>query len=825
MDTESKIQLSNLIKKLQKKIIQPGLQLSESELQFILKNLKMLDSIPDLHEKELRKREEKYHEIFENTGTATVLVNKDTTIALANDECYSLIGYKPEELTGKKWTLFAAPENLQQMLKYRNLRRKDPNLAPERYEAKLIRKNGEICDIVLHVGVIPDTGQSIVSMIDITGRKKTEEALGNSEKFLKETQKIARLGTYSLDVSTGIWESSEILDEIFGIDADYDKSIEGWVAIIHPEWKTEMADYFNKFVIGAKSNFDKEYKIIRQSDKSERWVHGLGELRFNENDEVITMIGTIRDITGRKEAEKVLLESELKLEEAMKIARLGRWEYLVGKDQFKFNDQFYNLLHTTAEQEGGYLMSTQNYTRKFVHPDDMGVVGNEIRKVRKASDPNYYARFDHRIIYADGEVGYFNVSVRVEKDANGEIVKHYGLNQDITDRKRLEKELIDAKNKAEESDQLKSIFLANMSHEIRTPMNGILGFTELLKNPGLTGGEKKEYIEMIEKSGERMLNLISDIINISKIESKQVAVYLEDTDIIEQLQYVYNFFKPEADRKKLQILFRNSLSMSDPVINTDKEKLNIILINLVKNALKFTQNGFVEIGVMNVDKFLKFYVKDTGTGIPQQRRDIIFERFRQGSESIARKFEGAGLGLSITKAYVEMLGGRIWLESEEGKGSTFYFTIPHIRNQGSEINVPEILSGQDILPHVKDLKILIAEDDRFSATLLKLMFKQIGKEIIIVNSGSEAINFCRMNPDTDLVMMDIQMPEMDGYEATRQIRKFNKDLVIIAETAFGYPSDKINAMDAGCTDYISKPIKQEMLFSLINKHLNTVDQP
>jgi len=234
-----------------------------------------------------------------------------------------------------------------------------------------------------------------------------------------------------------------------------------------------------------------------------------------------------------------------------------------------------------------------------------------------------------------------------------------------------------SKTKAEESDRLKSAFLANMSHEIRTPMNGILGFAELLNEPDLSEEQRQDYIKVIEKSGTRMLNIINDIISISKIESGQMGVSISETNINEQIEYIYTFFKPEVEQKGLQISYRNNLPAKRSIIKTDREKIYAILTNLVKNAIKFTKTGSIEFGYEKNDNHLQFFVTDTGIGIRPEQLRIIFERFRQGSESLNRNYEGAGLGLSISRAYVEMLGGKIWVESEIGKGSTFYFTLPY----------------------------------------------------------------------------------------------------------------------------------------------------
>ena len=374
--------------------------------------------------------------------------------------------------------------------------------------------------------------------------------------------------------------------------------------------------------------------------------------------------------------------------------------------------------------------------------------------------------------------------------------------------------LVKAMEQAEKSDRLKSAFLANMSHEIRTPMNGILGFAELLKEPDLAGDKQQEYIKIIEKSGLRMLNIINDIVDISKIESGLMKVDHKESNIIEQMEYVYTFFKPEIESKRLQLVLKRTLSAKEAIITTDREKIYAILINLVKNAIKYTNEGSIEFGCDKKGDNLEFFVKDTGIGIPKDRQVAIFERFIQADITDKMARQGAGLGLSITQAYVEMLGGKIWVDSEEGIGSTFYFTLPYNTVPEEKIVVPV----HDEEKQIKNLKILIAEDDETSEMLITIGVEKFGKEILKARTGSEAVEVCRNNPDIDLILMDIQMPVMNGYDATRQIREFNNEVVIIAQTAFGLSGDRENAIVAGCNNYISKPINKDELISLIQKY-------
>jgi signal transduction histidine kinase len=406
-----------------------------------------------------------------------------------------------------------------------------------------------------------------------------------------------------------------------------------------------------------------------------------------------------------------------------------------------------------------------------------------------------------------------------EKRASELMIANKELAFQNEEKEKRASDLIIAKEQAEESDRLKSAFLTNMSHEIRTPMNGILGFTELLKEPNLTIDEQQDYIQTIQISGARMLNTINNIVDISKIESGLITIDINETNINEKIEFTYKFFKPEVETKGLQFLLKNGLPSKEAIIRTDDEKVYGILTNLIKNAVKFTYDGSIEFGYEKKGEFLEFFVKDTGVGIPKNQLQMIFKRFRQGSESRNRVYEGSGLGLSISKAYVEMLGGEIWVQSEEGKGSIFYFTIPYNAVSEEKTEWMNAFSPEHKEVEIKNLKILIIEDDEISYSLLTRMLQKISKEVLHAKTGVQAVEACRNNPDLDLVLMDIRMPKMDGNEATHQIRQFNKDVVIIAQTAFAFSGDKGKALEAGCNDYISKPINYTLLMELINKHI------
>lgn len=386
--------------------------------------------------------------------------------------------------------------------------------------------------------------------------------------------------------------------------------------------------------------------------------------------------------------------------------------------------------------------------------------------------------------------------------------------QNTTQLKATECELIKAKEKAEESDRLKSAFLANMSHEIRTPMNSILGFSEQLKDNDISADEKEEYIDIIHTNGKRIQATINEILDIAKVESGIEDLKIVSIDLQKLMTDLFLVFKADASKKNLDFSFLNADDDSDLVIFSDTEKLNSMLSNLVNNAIKFTDEGKVSFGYSLIGTSVQFFVKDTGIGIPDDRKQKIFDCFVQADLSGARLFEGLGLGLSITKSYAKILGGTIHFESEENKGSTFYASIP--TNQGFHSTTtaePEQNNTEKQLSN--KMKVLIVEDDSASAQLLTIYLRTIAGDILYADNGLTAIEITKTNPDIDLILMDVKLAKMNGFEAVEKIREFNQDVKVIAQTAFTRIEDSLVAFEVGCNDFITKPVSKKALLDSI----------
>ncbi len=663
----------------------------------------------------------------------------------------------------------------------------------------------------------------IIQHHDITSRKKLEEDLTKAKEIAEENEeRFKNLAQNSPAIIYRLLLKPEMKFDYVSPAATI---ITGYTPEEHyadPQLGYKLVHPDDIHILeDAASKVNGEPVVLRwiRKDGTTIWTEQRNVLIFDTNGTPVAIEGLATDITAQKDAEAALIESEKKyrssesdLKKAQSVAHLGNWKWDLKASEVTWSEGMFNVFGIDKKS---YTGSLGDAISNVIHPDDLHIV-----LPSNAKEFAEKKQLEYRVIWPDKSIRYIQAEAgETVCDEKGNPLFLSGVAQDITDRKLAEIELLKAKLRAEESDRLKSAFLANMSHEIRTPMNGILGFTGLLKEPKLTGDEQQEYIGIIEKSGIRMLNIINDIISISKVEAGQVEISITRTNIKEQLEYIYTFFKPEATQKGIQLINRNALQASESEIETDREKLYAVLTNLVKNAIKFTAGGTIVLGCEKKDRYFQFFVSDTGPGIRTDQKELIFERFRQGSELLTRNYEGAGLGLSISKAFVEMLGGKIWVESEVGKGSVFYFTIPYHSLPPESSNPENTVEEVKVETSVKNLKILIAEDDETSEMLISMAVVKFSREILKARTGTEAIAACRNNPDIDLVLMDVKMPEMDGYEATRQIRQFNSQVVIIAQTAYSLIGDYEKAMAAGCNDYIPKPLNIAKLKNLIQKHL------
>ena len=781
-------------------------------------------------ERELRQSEDRFKRLFEDLGDAVFVTKVGGSdmgnILEVNSAAVRQTGYGKQELLKMNIikNLYIDGSGSISVNEWEEKLRKGEIVTVTEYKK---RKDGTKYWTEVIVTPITFKGERASLSInhDITERVKAEDELKKSEKKYRNLIENIEEGILSVDLNENFLFSNHIAAKIFGLSETeiIGKSIKDFTN------EGEFKKIIHQTSIRSKGESGKYELTINRNDGTEAMVSVTSSPLYDDNNKHIGAFGILQDITKRK-----LTELKLKSLNAELASQNEEYESLnnqltLVKEKVEKSEKKFRELY---EKSGDAVLIIQNEIFidcnraavdlfKFTSKEDLlnihsGKLSPQFQNdgrdsTKKANEmmetslKNGTHRFEWDYINSNNEVFPVEVLLTAISISAEEKIIH-AVCRDITANKIAKLELIKAKENAEESDRLKSAFLANMSHEIRTPMNGILGFASLLKLPDLTVDQLKKYIEIIEKSGLRMLNIINDLIDISKIEAGQIEVSVSFCNVNNKINDLYTFFKPEANNKGLEINFIDKLPNAEAVIKTDKEKLYAILTNLIKNSIKYTHEGSINFGYKLKNDMLEFYVRDTGIGIPYNRQKAVFERFVQADIEDEKVYEGAGLGLAITKAYVEMLGGKLWLKSDENIGSEFYFSLPYLVEEKKEVALPKVVKNTESDKPIRKLKVLIAEDEEFADTYLTIILKDISYETLHAKSGDEAINLCQTHDDLDLILMDIKMPVVDGYEATRQIRKFNKKVIIIAQTAYALAGDRENALKIGCDDYIAKPI-------------------
>ena len=483
-----------------------------------------------------------------------------------------------------------------------------------------------------------------------------------------------------------------------------------------------------------------------------------------------------------------------------------------------------NYVITFCNRSFGRILGIreENCARKnfinIVGSENRSNVEEKLAKCKSKQDTSFEI-----IIKLDDETEkYIQVHAAPRVNSNGAYIGAFLSLLDITDHVLMEDELIKARDKAEEADRLKTTFLTNMSHEIRTPMNSILGFSSMLKLKGITRPKRDQYLDIIISRGKHLMEIINDILDITKLDENQIQITPTPCILNDLLRDLYHIFNSnlQNSKKPVKLLMHPYLSEEQSTIIADGLYLHQVMSNLLNNSEKFTEEGFIEFGYIIENKVnILFYVRDTGIGVPPDMKDIIFERFRQADESFTRIYGGMGLGLSICKGLVNLMGGSIWAESDGKTGSTFYFTIPYHPHIDKPIT-QERLSIDDLIKLWSNKNILVVEDDPASYEYLYEILSSAGCNVLHAGNGSEALNFFRGSISIDLILLDIQLPEIDGYQIARSIRQTNTSIPIIAQTAHAMPEDRKKCLEAGCNDYLTKPIQYDLLIDTLKVHLS-----
>lgn len=695
---------------------------------------------------------------------------------------------------------------------------------------------------------------------DITELKRTEEALRKSETRLRQAQRVAHVGSWEFDLATQKITWSEELFYIFGLDPTQpEPTYTEFLQFLYPDDR-ETLQTFVEQAIAFGTAYELEHRIIRP-DGSIRYILGRGEAVRDAQETVIQLFGTALDITERKQAEIALQQSEERWHLAIEGSNDGIWDHNLLTDKHFLSPRCMQILGYNYDE-----IDTFEKWFSYVHPGDQLNLQTTFQRYINRELPSY--AFEYRIRCKDGTYKWLLARGKAIWDETDTPIRAVGSITDITMRRQAELELQQAKEAAEAANRAKSIFLANMSHELRTPLNAILGFSQLLATSPSLPAAQQEQINIIQRSGEHLLSLINNILEMSKIEAGRAFCTIATFDLYDLLFMLEQMFHSRAEQKGLQLLCDCAPNLPR-YVQTDEGKLRQILINLLSNAIKFTSAGRVTLRVSVGDHrpqeeqssqtaehaaenvafhhsvALCFQISDTGLGIASDELQSLFEPFVQSKYSKTYQ-EGTGLGLPISQQFVRLLGGELTVDSNLGQGTTFQFKIPVTCTTAAPTSERSRQRRAIALaPNQPTYRILIVEDDWASRHLLVNLLQKFRFEIREATNGQDALNVWQFW-QPDLIWMDIRMPVMDGYTATKQIRAMEAsgrwwsecdpqlqarpDLTpprtgtaqltkIIALTANAFAENRTQALAAGCDDFVSKPLQTQIILEKLSQHL------
>jgi PAS domain S-box-containing protein len=797
-------------------------------------------------EEDTRKLEERYSILFGNINDAVFVHEYSDTgfpgkFFEVNDIACKRLGYTREELLTMSPKDIDAPEGyalVPEMMKKLESRKHII------WEGVHVTKKGVKIPVEISNHLFGLDGKPVIlsTVRDISDRKIAEELIKRSEEKYRKIFENVQDIFYQSDINGRIIEISPSIERYSGYKPEELIGIKIEEVYLNPSDREELLK-----ILSVKGEIEDYIIKLRTKDNREVYVSANVHMLFGQDGKPSGVEGSLRDVT-----ERIIAEEKIKASE--KLLRIQNEEYISLNEELKKRNKQILLINKELQQGSDIFMNIRTGLHIYhlenidddrtlrmiaVNPAAERLIGMPAKEVlgktidesfpglREKGIPADYAnvvrtrtpkQFEE-ILYSDDRVleGAFSFNAFPLPD------NCVGISfENITEQFKAREAIIEsntqlkiAKEKAEESDRLKSAFLANMSHEIRTPMNGIMGFSMMLVDPMLPIEVRESYVKIINSSCDQLLHIVNDIIDISKIEAGQIDLSESSFDLKELLSEVSSFYTPVAREKGIDLIIYplgGKLSDNGWIIS-DRIKIRQVLDNLLSNAVKFTHAGEITLKCDLEEGFLQFEIEDTGIGIQPDLQKAVFERFRQVETSYTKKYGGTGLGLSITKAYVEKMGGKIWLQSELGKGSVFFLTLPY-KPSVSDKNIdtePIIMNELS----EKDLTVLVVEDEDINWFYLHEILK---KNVITIraSNGKQALELVKNHPEIGIILMDIKLPDINGLELTGIIKSINNGIIIIAQTAFALSGDRENAIEAGCSDYITKPVRKEDLLNLIS---------
>lgn len=649
--------------------------------------------------------------------------------------------------------------------------------------------------------------------VEINQLKLEIDQLKKENSQLKQIFEGASVGYWTYENGKGHFYASKSLAEKLAFESlDFEITSENLIQYISEKDFERTSIEFYKLINGESDILESEFRL-KAKDGSYSWFFNKGKVIKKDNKgNPELMTGLLFNITDKK-----------LVEEKAKVLN-KKYETI-----FNQTNDAIALNQITTSGPGAFIEVNQSTLDAF------GYSFQELNQIQvidlfKTSSPEDIERnwqilldkkhliFETKILTKSKELRHVELNCVLSELENQQVL--LTVIRDITERINTQKELYQAKEKAEESERLKSAFLANMSHEIRTPMNAIAGFSNLLMQDDLDTRTKEEYVNIINTNTNLLLRLITDIVDLSKIESGLLKIIPKTININRLFNSLYEVFKTEIKRLNkghIKLICTQNLPDKQASIISDSVRLSQILNNLLYNAIKYTDKGFIEYGYCIENENIRFFVKDSGIGIIKDKQDVIFEHFRQANEEITEKNHGGtGLGLSISKKLVEILGGKIWVESERYVGSTFYFTLPYVPSKNTDSYKIQSTANESKLDW-RGKTILLVDDSEDSINLVSIILFETKVNILVARTGEEALHLCTSNPKIDLVLMDVKLPDINGFEASKSIRHLRHDITIVAQTAYPESIDQNEIIQAGISDILFKPIKEEPLIKALQK--------
>lgn len=644
--------------------------------------------------------------------------------------------------------------------------------------------------------------QIVGTLLDVTEKlrmaKKTQDLLVKRELAMK----VNDIVHWDFNVQMQTFEAYN--DPVNDYASDKLVSLEEYLNVIHPEDRSLVNDALQSMLLGRNMNINLTCRIQTRHDDTWQYCNIAGvPFEFGEAGEVIRYTGFRQNISKLHQLNEELKERNYKMELTFKTVGMSYWDYDVKTRQYRsFNDPVNDFNPEKAIMPEDYL--------KAAHPEDTERVRENMVGMSAGQYKEFSLQYRSRTKWDQDWQTLIVTGPPSERDKKGNVIRYTGIAFNNTKWEKMAQELKEMKDKAELSDRLKSAFLANMSHEIRTPLNAIVGFSELLVDSD-DPDEKKEYWHIIESNNDLLLRLINDILDLSKIESGIIDRKRERFNLTKLCNELYVMMRSKIPNADVELVQDNPCP--ECWIFLDSNRLKQVWMNFLTNAVKYTRSGYIRMGYSVEKDGIRFYVEDTGTGIPKELQDRVFGRFQKLNEFV----QGTGLGLAISRAIVEAAGGEIGFTSEQGIGSTFWAWVPCEIFQHGDVGCPEttLPNHRPVFSEGSDrkLKILVAEDNDSNFLLVRNILKDY--DLLRVTNGVEAVEEIR-NGKFDFVLMDLKMPVMDGLVATRKIREFNSDIPIVALTANAFDTDRASAMDAGCNAFLPKPVKRKQLFELLS---------